>query len=171
MEHGSVIGFVERAETGSEGTDALVAIDLKIENVDDESVAGFGAVDEERAGERIVAVDEGKWIAGLLDDVAEAVERVGFEDVAGVEMSDGRGDAVEVFHVVDGGVILDDVGRGGSLSEDRNGDEKKEEETEMTHGEPPNLKTECNIVERESQTEELRAGTREDRDVWYSCGR
>src|SRR5262249_25073488 len=90
MQHRRVVGGVERAEAGAEGTQALIAVDLQIEKFHDERVAGFRAVDEEGTGQRIVAFDEGKRVAGLLDGIAEAIERVSLENIAGMKMSDGR---------------------------------------------------------------------------------
>ena len=85
---------------------------MKIEDVDDESVAGLGAVDEERAGERIIDLDVGERVAGLLERVAETVKRIGVKDVAGLEMGDGVGGAEGGFDVVHGSVEADDVAGG-----------------------------------------------------------
>jgi hypothetical protein len=109
LEHGRVVRGIGGAKTGAEGADALVAVDLKIEDVDDEGVAGLGAVDEERTGERIVDLDVGERITGLLESVAETIEGIGFEDVARLEMGDGLGSAEGGFDVVHGGVEADDV--------------------------------------------------------------
>jgi hypothetical protein len=109
FEHGRVVGGVGGAKTGAEGANTLIAIDLEIEDVNDESVAGLGAVNEERAGEGIVDLDVGERVAGLLESVAETVKGVGFENVAGFEMGDGVGGAEGGFDVVHGGVEMDDV--------------------------------------------------------------
>ncbi len=88
FEHGRVVGGIGGAKAGAECADALFAVDGEIEDVDDEGVAGFGAIDEEGAGERIVDFNVGERIAGLLEGVAETVERVGFERCC--QASDGR---------------------------------------------------------------------------------
>ena len=114
VKHGSVVGFVDGAETGRESAKTLIAVDLQVKNVNGERVARFGGVNEEWAGERVVPFGEGEGIAGFLDGVAEAVEGVGFENVAGFEMGYRCGRAVDVFYVVDGGAVLNDFGfRGG----------------------------------------------------------
>lgn len=111
LEHGSVVRGIGRAKTGTKGTNTLLAIDLKVEDVDDESVAGLGAVDKERAGERIIDFDVGEGIARLLQSVAKAVERVGFEDRTGFEVSDRIGGTEGGFDVVHRGAEVDHFGR------------------------------------------------------------
>jgi hypothetical protein len=86
---------------------------LEIEDVDDESVAGLGTVDEEGTGERIVDLDVGERIAGLLESVAETVEGVGVEDVAGPEVGNGLRGAEGGFDVVHGGVEAHDISDSG----------------------------------------------------------
>ena len=112
FEHGCVVSGIGGAKSGAEGADALVAVNLKIQDVDDESVAGLGAVDEEGAGERIIDLDVGERVARFLERVAETVKGIGFEDVAGLEMGDGVGGAEGGFDVVHGGVEADDVAGG-----------------------------------------------------------
>ena len=55
-----------RAEAGSERTDALLAIYLQIQDVNDERVAGLCSFDVERTGQRIVTLDQRKRISRLL---------------------------------------------------------------------------------------------------------
>lgn len=74
MEHRRVIGLVKRTETGRESAEALIAVHLQVENVDNQGVARFGAFDEKGAGERIVALGEGQSIAGLFNGITEAIE-------------------------------------------------------------------------------------------------
>jgi len=90
----------------------LLAIDLQIEDMNDQRVAGFRTFDIERTGERVISFDERKGIARYLQRVAESVQGVRMEDVAGFESRNGRGRTEEIFHGVDGGVILDDFGFG-----------------------------------------------------------
>lgn len=112
MEHGGVVGLAESTETRSECSNALIAVNLQIENVDDERVAGFGAFNEEWTGERIVAFREGERVTRLFDGVTEAIEGVGIKDVAGLQAGHRRSNAEDVLYVVERGVILDDVGFG-----------------------------------------------------------
>ena len=111
FEHGRVVRGIGGAETGRKGADALVAVDGEIKNVDDEGVAGFGTVDEERAGEGIIDFDVGERVARFLQGVAETVEGVGVEFAAGGDVGDGCGGAEGGFDVVHGGVELDGGGR------------------------------------------------------------
>ena len=119
FEHGRVVSGIGGAETGAESADALFAVDLEIEDVDDEGVAGLGAVDEERTGERIVDLNVGEGVAGLLECVAEAVEGIGFEDAAGFDVGDGLGGAESGFDVVHGGGEVDDLAGGVCAKEGR----------------------------------------------------
>jgi len=50
MQHGCVVGLIERAKSRRKRAEALVAIDLQIENMNDKGVAGLGAFDEEWPG-------------------------------------------------------------------------------------------------------------------------
>src|SRR5262252_5807704 len=132
FEHGRVVSGIGGAKSGAEGADALFAVNLKIEDVDNESVAGLGAVDEEGARERIIDLDLGERVAGLLERVAETVKRIGFEDVARLEMGNSVGGAEGSFDVVQGGVEADDVaggiiGAGRGLRFGRNGGEQDKE--------------------------------------------
>src|SRR6266404_3306344 len=72
----------------------------------------FRTFDIERTGERVISFHEREGIAGFLQRVAEAVQGIRVEDVAGFESRNGRSDAEEVFYGVDGGVVLDDFGLG-----------------------------------------------------------
>ena len=85
VEHRRVARRVERAESRRQRADALVRIDDELEDLDDERVAGLGAGNRERAGERVVALHHRHRVAGLLDDVAECVERFRLQDVARLE--------------------------------------------------------------------------------------
>ncbi len=51
MEHRRVIRLVERPEAWSEGSETLVAINLQVENMDNQGVAGLSALNVKRAGE------------------------------------------------------------------------------------------------------------------------
>lgn len=117
MQHGSVIGLVECTECGSECTDTGIAIDLKIENFDGERVAGLRAFHKEWASQGIVAFYHAERVAGLSEDVAEAIERIGIENIAGLEMGDWFGGGEEVLYVdVRGSVV--DGGLGESWSDE-----------------------------------------------------
>jgi len=97
---------IYRAKSGRESSDTLFAVDLKIENPNDQSIAGLGALDIERSRQRIVAFDEAKIVAWFLQSVSEAIEPVRIEDVPRFEVCDGRRDAEGIFHVVDRGAVL-----------------------------------------------------------------
>src|SRR5262249_994611 len=74
FEHGCVMGGVSGAETRAEGSDALFGVNLQVQHTDDERIAWFRSVDVERAGQGIVALDQRKRIARLLQSVAEAIQ-------------------------------------------------------------------------------------------------
>src|SRR6202035_5021765 len=112
MEHGRVVGLIESAETWGDSAYALIAVNLEIENADDQCVTGFGAVDEEWTRERIVDLDQREGVTGFFNGVAETIERVGFEDVADVKMRNGWGGGVDVLYGVDRSVIADRLGAG-----------------------------------------------------------
>ncbi len=109
MQHGRVVGLIEGAEAGSEGADAGIAIDIERENLDGERVARLRAFNEKWAGQGIIALDHAEGVAGLAEDVAETIERVGIEDVAGLQVSDGLSGCEEVLHVGVGGGVVDGV--------------------------------------------------------------
>src|SRR5258705_11379482 len=120
MQHRRVIRFVERPETWCKSAESLIAINLQVENVDDQGVAWFGAFDEKRPGQRIVALDERLRIAGLLDGIAKTIERVGLQNISRAQASNWRRGSIDIFHVVNRRVILNNFGlgwRGRSLRE------------------------------------------------------
>ena len=82
MQHGGVVSLVDGAKSGSERTHASVAIDLQIENLDGERVAGLRTLDEKWPSEWIVAFDHAERVSGLLERVPKAVQRIGVQDVA-----------------------------------------------------------------------------------------
>ena len=55
---------------------------------------------------RIVTFYHAQSIAGLLDSIAEGIERVGLENVSGSQLRDRLRGTINVFHVIDRGVIL-----------------------------------------------------------------
>ena len=61
----------------------------EIEDLHRERVARLRSFDEKRTGQRIVPTHHAQRVARLLDRVAEAVERVGVENVPGFQMGDG----------------------------------------------------------------------------------
>src|SRR5262249_57477235 len=80
VDHRRVIRGVQRTKSGAECAKSLVTVDLQVQKFHDERVAGLRSIDEERAGERVVALDHRECVAGLFDGVAKAIERVGIED-------------------------------------------------------------------------------------------
>ena len=111
MQHGGVVGLVDGAKSGSERAHARVAIDLQIENLDGERVAGLRTLDEKWPAQRIVAFDHAERVPGLLERVPKAVQRIGIQDVARLQMRHRFGRGEHILHVVDGGRVVDDVGR------------------------------------------------------------
>ncbi len=111
MQHGRVVGLVDGAKSGSECAHASIAIDLQVKNLGGERIAGLRALDEKWPGEWIVAFDHAERVPGLLERVPKAVERVGVEDVARLQMRYRFGRREQVLHVVDGGGVADDIAR------------------------------------------------------------
>src|SRR4029077_19841514 len=111
MQHGRVVGLVDGAKSGSEATYASVAINLQIENLDGERVAGLRTLDEKWPAQWIVAFDNAERVAGLLERVPKAVQRVGVQDFARLQVRHRFGGGEQILHVVDGGGVVDDVGR------------------------------------------------------------
>ena len=109
MQHGRVVGLIERAESGSERADAGVAIDFEIENLDGERVPGLRAFDEKWPGQRIVAFHHAERVAGFPEDVAETIERVGVKNVAGLQMRNRFGRREQVLYVGVGRGVVKDV--------------------------------------------------------------
>src|SRR5262249_33535259 len=73
MQHRRVVGRIESTETWRKGADALVAVDLQVENVNGECIAWFGVIDEERTGKRIIALRECERVPRLLYCVTETI--------------------------------------------------------------------------------------------------
>src|SRR5208282_1633119 len=111
MQHGRVVCLVNGAKSGSERAHARVAIDLQVENLDGQRVAGLRTLYEKWPGQRIVAFGHAERVAGFPERVPEAVERVGIEDVARLQTSHRLGRGEKILHVVDGGGVVDDVAR------------------------------------------------------------
>ena len=143
FEHWRVVRGIDRAEARRKRAHTLFAVHLQIQNVDHERTAGFRPFDIERARERIVSLDERKAVAGLLQRVAEAVQRVRLENAPGLEPRNGRGDAEDVLHRVDSGVVLDDFGLGRRrlrLSKGRERQEQDKSREMDTHESPPRIR-------------------------------
>src|SRR4029077_16317461 len=85
LKHGRVMRTVDRPETRGKRADAHVAVHLQIENLHRERVAGFCALHVERSSKRIVSFGHAERVAWFLKAVAEAVERVGVENVSGLK--------------------------------------------------------------------------------------
>ncbi len=83
---------------------------MQIKNLDSERVAGFGALDEKWPGQRIVAFDHAEHVPRLPKHVPEAVESVGIKDVARFETRHRFGGGEQILHVVDGSVVVNDIG-------------------------------------------------------------
>src|SRR2546429_6753858 len=90
----------------------------------------------------------------FLQRVAETIERIGFQNVTGLDMRDRRRNAEDVFRVVDRGVVFDSVGfcwcsRRLRKSGKRQGRCKKEHGKRMARGNPPNREDEVQHTPRE----------------------
>src|SRR5262245_547599 len=86
-DHGCVVGGVDGAEAGSEGSNALVAVHRKLQDFHRQRISRLGPFYEEWPGERIVTSCHTERVAGLLDGVAKAVHGVGFQYVTGFQAS------------------------------------------------------------------------------------
>ena len=132
VQHGRVVGRIQRAEPRSQCADTLIAIHLKVKNLHRQRIPRLRPVDEEGSSQRIVARSHAERISRLLDGVTEAVERVGVEYVSRLEMSHGRDRRVDVLHVVESALVLHDVGGRSTLrrqtgAPDQQGDEQPNE--------------------------------------------
>src|SRR5260370_42090515 len=91
---------VDRTDTWGKGADAHVAVHLQIENLHRERVAGLCTFNIEGSGERILPFRHAERVARFLNAVAEAVERVGVENVSRLEPSHRLRRGEYVLHVV-----------------------------------------------------------------------
>src|SRR5260370_40168770 len=98
-----------RAEAWTERPDALFAIHLQIQDVNDQRVAGLRAVDIERTGQWVVSFDQRKRISRLLQRIAETIERVGLQNIAGLHAGHRRRNSEQVLYVFDRCRIAHDV--------------------------------------------------------------
>src|SRR5882762_3944970 len=100
LKHRSIMRTVDRTETRGEGADAHVAVHLQIENFHSERIAGLCALHVERSSKRIVSFCHAERVAWFLKAVAEAVERVGVENVSGLKPRHRLCRGEDVLHVV-----------------------------------------------------------------------
>src|SRR5260370_26313161 len=100
MQHRRVIRLVERPESWRESAEALIAINLQVENVDDQCVAWFGAFDKKRPGERIIALHERLRVSGFLDGISKTIERVSLQNIPRAQASNWRGGSIYLFRAV-----------------------------------------------------------------------
>ena len=130
IEHRRVLARVDRAESRADRAHAQVAIHLEVENLHGQRISRLRALDVERPGERVIPVNHAERIGRLLDRIAEAVERIGVENVSRFKASDGLGRAEEVFHRVDSCVIANVGGLLGS-TENRKWREQNNRERDL----------------------------------------
>src|ERR1700688_1602899 len=114
LEHWRVVRRIDGSETRRKSTHSLVAVNLQIEDSHRERVAGLGSFDEEWPGKGVVTFRHRGRVAGLLNAVAKAIERICFEDVSGPQTCHRRSDAEDVLHVVEGAFVVNDIRRGSS---------------------------------------------------------
>ena len=88
VEHGRVIGRVDRAKTRSQRADTLIAIDFDFEDFYRQRIAGLCAIDKKWPGQRIIARSHAERVARLLDGVTETIHGICFQDIAGLQMRD-----------------------------------------------------------------------------------
>src|SRR5260370_20886835 len=106
-------------------------------------VARFRSLDKERTGELVSALDERESIAGFLQRVAKAIQRIRVENVSGLQMCDGRRDAKNVLHIVNRRVKVHDFGlrnRRGSLRQSCKRQNQTESQEIDSHEVPPCIK-------------------------------
>jgi len=105
---------IDRSKSGRKGAHTLLAVDLQIEDTHDQRVAGLRAFDEERSGKRIVALRHSGRIAGLLNAVAKAIQRICLENISRPQTRHRLGHAENIFHVVERALVVHYIGRGSS---------------------------------------------------------
>src|SRR6266403_106783 len=143
MQHRRVIRLVERPESWRESAEALIAINLQVENVDDQCVAWFGAFDKKRPGERIIALHERLRVSGFLDGISKTIERVSLQNIPRAQASNWRRGSIDIFHAVNRRVILNNFGlgrRGRSLRECGEWQDQAYSDERDAHGWPPKSK-------------------------------
>jgi hypothetical protein len=112
---------------------AGVAIHLQIENFDGKRIPWLRPFHEKRSGQRIVALRHAERVARFLNGIAEAVKRVGIQNVAGFKVRNRLGCGEQVFHVgIRGGVVNCGLGEGRNRQQDCS-------ENARNHGKPPEV--------------------------------
>ena len=86
VEHGRVIGGVDRAKSRRQRADALIAVHLDFKKLYRQRIAGLSAIDEKRPGQRIVTRGHAERVARFLDGVTKAVHGIRLKNVAGLQM-------------------------------------------------------------------------------------
>ena len=83
FEHRRIMRGVYRSEIWRKRAYTLLAIDLQIEDMNNQRVAGFRIFNIEGTGERVISLGHAERIARLLDGIAKAIRCIGFQDVTG----------------------------------------------------------------------------------------
>src|SRR5579864_2575692 len=109
MQHGSVVGLVDRAESGSERAHARVAVYLQIEDLYRQRVSGLRALHVKRPGQRIVSRGHAERVARLLQPVAKAVQRIGIQNVTRLQTQNWFSRGKKILHVGFGSGVVDHV--------------------------------------------------------------
>ena len=109
LQHRRVFGRIDRPESRRERAHTHVPIHLQIENLHSQSVPRLRALDIKRTGQRIVPLRHVERVSGLLQTIAEAVQRVGVEDVAGFQMRHRLRRGKQIFHIGIGSRVVHDV--------------------------------------------------------------
>src|SRR5271155_217914 len=106
FDHRRVVGGADGSKSGRKGTDTLVSVNLQIEDSHHKRVARRRSLDEEWSCQWIIALSHGGRVAGLLNAVAETVQRIGLKNVSGAQTSDRRSNTEDVFDVVDRALVV-----------------------------------------------------------------
>ncbi len=109
MQHGRVVGLIERAKSRRERAHSSIAVHFEFQNLDSQRVARLRPFDKKRPGQRIVALHHAELVPRLLDRVAKAVKRVGVKNVARLQMRDRFRRSEQVLHVGVGRGVVNDV--------------------------------------------------------------
>src|ERR1700680_567483 len=126
LKHGRVMRTVDRTETRGKGADAHVAVHLQIENLYSERVAGFCPLHVERSSKRIISPGHAERVAWFLKAVAEAVERVGVENISRLKPRHRLCRGEDVLHVVISSRVANHILRESRTSQQYDGKETKD---------------------------------------------
>src|SRR5437899_2448024 len=143
VQHGGVVRGIDGAKTRGKRADTLLAIHLQVEDVNNERIAGLRTIYIKRTRKGIVAFNEGHAVAGLLQGIAEAVERIGLQNAARFESRDRRRNPENILNVIDRGAVLNHFlfcRSRGRLTEGRKRQSESENKQTNAHVSPPKMR-------------------------------